>query len=119
MDLHEASSHVHRIAKVCHEANRAYCKALGDDSQPVWEQAPEWQQSSAIAGVGFIMENPHAGPSASHDSWLKQKTEEGWKYGPVKDAEKKEHPCYVPYDQLPVEQKAKDYIFGAIVRSML
>jgi hypothetical protein len=24
----------------------------------------------------------------------------------------------VPYDELPVEQKAKDYIFGAVVRSL-
>jgi hypothetical protein len=43
---------------------------------------------------------------------------DGWKYGPVKDPEKKEHPCFVPYDRLPTEQKAKDYIFGAVVKSL-
>ena len=35
------------IARVCHEVNRAYCQALGDDSQPTWEEAPEWQRASA------------------------------------------------------------------------
>jgi RyR domain len=107
------------IAQVCHAANRAYCQSLGDHSQPDWEHAPDWQKSSAIAGVEFHLRTLHSGsqpvPSASHENWLKQKTAEGWKYGPVKDAAQKEHPCFVPYDQLPAEQKVKDYIFGAIV----
>jgi hypothetical protein len=49
-------------------------------------------------------------------SWLAEKTKTGWKYGPEKDPEKKEHPCFVPYDQLPAEQKMKDHIFLAIVQ---
>lgn len=106
------------IAKVCHEVNRAYCLALGDTSQPEWRDAPEWQRQSALTGVYFIINNPSASPSASHDSWLAEKVRDGWKYGEVKDPAKKEHPCFVPYDQLPVEQKAKDYIFGAIVRAL-
>ena len=107
-----------KIARVCHEANRAYCEALGDFSQPEWADAPEWQKNSAVNGVQFHIDNPGASPSASHDSWLKQKMEEGWVYGEVKNPEAKEHPCCVPYEQLPVEQRAKDYIFSAIVREM-
>ena len=110
--------HLDHIAKVCHEANRAYCQAIGDNSQPAWANAPEWQRSSARAGVQFIIDNPNAGPDASHNSWLAQKEREGWKYGAHKDPEAKLHPCFVPYEALPVEQKAKDYIFGAIVRAM-
>ena len=83
------------IAKTCHEVNRAYCHSIGDDSQPSWENAPEWQKKSAIAGVKYILTNPDAKPSDSHDSWLSTKKADGWKYGPVKDPEKKEHPCYV------------------------
>lgn len=107
-----------QIAQVAHEVNRAYCQALGDFSQAEWDAAPEWQRSSAIRGVTFNIENPGAPPSASHDNWLKQKEEEGWKYGPVKDVEAKEHPCYVPYAELPAEQKAKDYIFRQVVHSL-
>lgn len=33
-----------QIAKVCHEANKAYCETLGDYSQPEWEAAPAWQK---------------------------------------------------------------------------
>lgn len=61
--------------------------------------------------------HPDAPPSAFHESWLEEKRATGWKYGPAKDADKREHPCFVPYDELPVEQRAKDHIFGAIVRT--
>jgi len=106
------------IAKIAHEINKSYCESIGDNSQPDWENAPDWQKSSAINGVQFHLDNPNATPSASHESWLKQKTEEGWKYGLVKDAEKKEHPCFLPYEQLPTEQKSKDYLFRQVIHSL-
>lgn len=109
---------VEDIARVCHEANRAYCTALGDTSQVPWEAAPDWQVASAIEGVRFHIDNPDADPIASHTNWLLTKLEDGWKYGPVKDAEKKEHPCMVTFHQLPVEQRAKDFIFRAIVHCL-
>lgn len=106
-------------AILCHQVNRAYCQGIGDNSQPEWDDAPEWARDSAINGVIFHVCNPEAGASASHESWMAQKLEEGWKYGPVKNPEKKEHPCIVPFTDLPVEQQAKDYIFRAIVHTML
>jgi hypothetical protein len=106
------------IARVCHEVNRAYCASIGDHSQPAWEAAPDWQQKSAITGVEFTLANPDAKPSASHESWLAEKMRDGWKYGPVKDPVKKQHPCFVPYGELPPEQKSKDYLFQAVVRAL-
>ena len=109
---------VRTIAKVCHEVNRAYCQALGDDSQPPWEEAPEWQQSSALNGVQMHLDNPNATPENSHESWLAQKRAEGWQWGLVKDVEEKTHPCFLPYGELPVEQRAKDYLFRAVVHAL-
>lgn len=106
------------IACVCHEVNRAYCQALGDDSQPAWADAPEWQRASALAGVQLHIQQPDAGARASHESWMAQKRAEGWVYGPVKDPDAKQHPCMVPFEQLPVEQQAKDYIFRAVVHAL-
>lgn len=103
------------IAKMVHEVNRAYCKALGDTSQLSWEDAPQWQKDSALKGVLFHASNPEYGPENSHESWLAEKNSTGWVYGVEKDEEKKTHPCMVPYNKLPVEQQAKDYIFKAIV----
>ncbi|MCF8566895.1 hypothetical protein LLE49_19435 [Alicyclobacillus tolerans] len=101
------------IAALCHEVNRAYCQSIGDNSQPSWNDAPEWQKQSAIAGVKFHMENETT-PEQSHESWMKQKIDDGWVYGEVKDPELKTHPCMVPYNQLPQEQRSKDYLFKAI-----
>jgi RyR domain len=109
---------VPQIARIAHETNRAYCQELGDTSQPSWEDAPTWQVQSAINGVQFHLDNPNAGPSGSHENWLKVKKAEGWKYGPEKNPDKKEHPCYVPYDQLPLEQRLKDSLFTSIVHAL-
>lgn len=106
------------IAEVAHEVNRAYCAAMGDMSQVPWEFAPSWQRNSAIKGVVFHLENPDATPEQSHQEWLDLKMQEGWKHGPIKDPAKKEHPCFVPYQELPKEQKAKDYIFRQVVHSL-
>lgn len=106
------------IAAVCHEANRSYCRMLGDDSQPPWESAPDWQRESAINGVRFHVANPSAGPEASHEAWLAEKEATGWKYGPVKDPDKKEHPCFVPFNELPIEQQRKDVLFRSVVHSL-
>jgi hypothetical protein len=114
-----AGSYLEAIAKACHEVNRAYCVSLGDHSQPTWEDAPAWQRASACSGVRFTRAHPAAPPSASHDNWLAEKARDGWKYGPVKDPAKKEHPCFVPYDELPTEQQTKDHLFQAVVRAML
>ena len=103
------------IAMMCHALNAAYCQSMGDDSQPSWDDAPDWQRNSAIAGVEMHLANPNATPEQSHESWYKQKEVEGWTYGEIKDAEKKEHPCFLPYEELPDAQKAKDYLFRATV----
>lgn len=108
---------IEQVARVCHETNKAYCESIGDFSQPKWEDAPEWQKDSAKNGVRFHLEHPDSQPCDSHNSWLKQKEEEGWKYGEVKDPEKKEHPCMVPYEELPESQQLKDKLFIAVVRS--
>ena len=107
------------IARVCYEAVRSYCECIGDPAQPRWEDAPEWMRTAVHSGVKFHFENPGAGPEASHVNWLKEKEENGWKYGPVKDEVKKEHPCFVPYNELPEKQQAKDYIFVGIVETLL
>lgn len=106
------------VAAITHEANRVYCKSIGDYSQPHWEEAPEWQRKSAIEGVHNIVSGRVTKPQESHEMWLKHKEADGWIYGPVKDPEKKQHPCMVPYEQLPKEQKVKDHIFFSIVNAL-
>ena len=106
------------IARVAHEVNRAYCQALGDYTQPAWEDAPQWQRESALLGVQLHTDNPYAGPQACHESWMAQKVAKGWTYGPDKKPDLKQHHCIVPFDDLPQAQQAKDYIFRAVVHAL-
>jgi RyR domain len=110
---------IEQIAKVCHETNKAYCETIGDTTQKDWWHAEPWQRDSAMKGVEFALANPNAPASAQHEAWLRDKEKDGWKYGTIKDAVKKEHPCYVPYDELPIEQKIKDYLFKHVVRAFI
>lgn len=107
---------IERCAITAHMVNRMYCQMLGDDSQPLWEQAPDWQKNSARAGVKAILADPKTTPEQSHANWMALKKKEGWTYGKIKDAVKKTHPCMVSYHLLPTAQLMKDTIFGAVVR---
>lgn len=42
-----------------------------------------------------------------HEVWAANRLKEGWKYGPVRDDDKKQTPCLVPYDDL--TETERDY----------
>lgn len=106
------------IAKVCHDANRSWCIANDDYSQPAWDDAPDWQIESAINGVYHALTYPDATSEDMHSNWMADKIADGWVYGPVKDPVAKTHPCMVPYAELPEFQRKKDALFLAIVRAL-
>jgi len=54
-------------------------------------------------------------PEENHNNWSRNKLEDGWRYGKVKDLKKKTHPCLVPYRDLPFEEIIKDIIAQKIV----
>lgn len=103
------------IAMICHEVNRGLCQGIGDFSQPAWEDAPDWQKDSARNGVNAVMEGKVVNPEDSHQNWATEKIAAGWKYGDVKDPEKKEHPCLVDFHELPADQQLKDALFLTVV----
>lgn len=110
---------VHVIAEAAYEANRHFCELIGEEPYPAWGDYPDNMKGCILAGVEFHTQNPEVDASASHDSWLAHKESDGWVYGETKDPEAKTHPCMVPYESLPAEQQAKDYIFMAVVERMM
>lgn len=110
-------TYVYGIASICHEVNRGYCESLGDFTIQPWEQASADIKQNAMNGVVFRLSNPLSTPKDMHTNWVKDKTRAGWVYGEVKDAERLTHPCIVPYESLPQEQRTKDNIFMAVVDS--
>jgi hypothetical protein len=104
------------VARICHEVNRAYCKGIGDDSQPPWEDAPEWQRQATFE---LFASGAKSTAEERHDQWCESKHKAGWIYGAVKDATASPptHPCLVPYAELPPEQRTKDALLNAIITS--
>lgn len=43
-----------------------------------------------------------------HENWASDRIKQGWKYGPKRNDDKKEHPCLIPYEDLPEEEKEYD-----------
>jgi len=103
------------IAETCHEANRVVQRALNEPVSPAWTDADLETRGSAVDGVVSALRNGST-PEQSHENWIAYKLEHGWRYGETKSNRDKTHPCLVPYDQLPVEQRMKDGIFTDIVR---
>jgi hypothetical protein len=108
---------VEEIARVCHEANRAVQTLLGDPApSPAWDDAPDWQRESAVAGVREALVG--ADPAGLHEAWCAAKRANGWTYGPVKDPAARTHPCLVPYAELPEGERIKDRLFMAVVDAL-
>lgn len=44
----------------------------------------------------------------THDLWAAQRLAQGWTHGPKRDDTQKQHPCLVPYADLPESEKEYD-----------
>lgn len=106
---------VDEAAELCHEANRALCIAAGDLSQLHWKDAADWQRKAIVQGVRFYLDPENDDPRKSHSAWCQQMLSDGWKYGTKKSATLKLHPCLVPYELLPMIDRAKDLVFNSLM----
>lgn len=107
------------VARVCHEANRSYALATGEDPSkvyPTWDDAPEEIRESARIGVRAALAG--ATPEQLHESWCETKRTNGWTYGEVRDNDAKVHPCLCAYGELPTGQRKKDALFSGIVAAI-
>ena len=43
-----------------------------------------------------------------HEVWAQNRINEGWKYGDERNDELKQHPCLIPYEDLPEVEKDYD-----------
>lgn len=113
--------HVEHVARVAHETNRAYCATISDNSQVSWEDAPEWQKQSARSGalfhLGVLNRGETPDPQKAHEKWMQDKIADGWIYGPEKNPALKQHPSLLPYGQLSIQERMKDYLFIAVCKA--
>jgi len=93
------------IAQVRHIGWIYYQIAAG---QTYNETINQDQLVSLLDGIKFADNHPEMTPEENHANWMKEKINQGWIYGPVKDFDKKTHPDLVPFEDLPDIEKRKD-----------
>ena len=110
-----------------HAVDREYrvMQALADTDVPVPRMRALCTDASVIGRSFYVMDFID-GPSMN-DVMMRRRMDprelmiiahrvaEGWTYGPEKRPDLKQHHCIVPFDQLPREQQAKDYLFRAVL----
>ncbi len=69
---------------------------------------PSPLNSNTIQLSGDILELTELLSKNTHEVWAQQRIRDGWKYGPVRDDGKKEHPDLIPYEELPEGEKEYD-----------
>jgi hypothetical protein len=110
---------VESIAQVVHEIQVAFTRQLSDYSLKPWSETPEDVKAITIAAVKHHTDYPEDGAKESHDNWVDGKIVQGWKYGPVKDAIKKEHPSLIPFAELPLNERIKDALVVQTIHSLI
>ena len=69
---------------------------------------PRPLDTSAILLSPALLELTEQIAANVHEVWAQQRIADGWRYGKERNDERKEHPCLVPYDELPDSEKQYD-----------
>lgn len=111
---------VEGIARVVHEANRAYNVMLGDPAPDApWDAIETWHRRSIIHRV--IMFIKGYTPQEIHLEWVTEMKKRGWVLGEAKDpaATPPTHPCLKEWILCPEAQQKKEILAYSIVRSLI
>ncbi len=106
------------IARVCHEAHRAWCAANGDHAHKPWDEAEEYQRETTLWGVRLLLRCPGITDEEHHDLWWMNKLRDDWCHDSTRDSAAKTHPGMVPYSEMPEYQRKKKPLFRAIVMAL-
>lgn len=105
-----------KIAQIIHGATAPIGRIACGNPIPVWEDLSVGQRCRAAVAVDDLMRNPHIKePEDFHDIWANPLYDDGWVWGPVYSLKTKQHPCLVPYDELPDAEKIKDMIWASLI----
>lgn len=120
MPLTEVARIVDGIARVVHEANRAYNVSLGDPAPDApYDAIEDWHRRSIISRV--IMMIKGYTNTQIHQAWVDEMLERGWVLGEVKDptATPPTHPCLQDLEHCSPEQQKKEILALGIVRALV
>src|SRR5438105_2391026 len=83
-------------------------RILSPEGETMKKYDPAPIDTSRVKLSGDILKLTEQLAEHNHDVWARQRLSEGWKYGPSRNDAAKEHPCLVPYADLPDSEKEYD-----------
>jgi hypothetical protein len=130
--LHESEDRLARAVHMEFQQQRRN-EGVPDCKNPDWDQLEEDRKESnrhaadhipiKLRALGYHNESIRSGipciewfteaevvllAEMEHLRWCAERRLAGWRYGPQKDLTKKEHPCLVPWNELPPQERKKD-----------
>lgn len=72
------------------------------------EYKPKPIDTSRIKLTKSILQLTEVLARNAHEVWAAQRLADGWTFGPQRDDARKQHPCLIPYEQLPDSEKQYD-----------
>jgi hypothetical protein len=98
-----------QMAGEVHEAIRGLqIIHLDPTASAIWALSHPQLQLVSLRGVRRVRATPGITAREHHEGWVDDMAELGWRYGPVRDPDLREHPNLVPYGQLRPEEQHKD-----------
>jgi len=90
----------------------------GDEHRLPWIFATKVEQQSMREVVNLCLKGQLISANQIHDAWVLSYFKAGWKFGPIRDYDKKVHPSLVPYDRLSVFEKTKLELCFSIIKAL-
>lgn len=103
------------VMSCCRVAHEVYRAGLEDSEMREWALAPEAERAVVVESVVAAISGTT--PEQWHRRWCEKMASDGWKYGPARNEDAKEHPNLVNYESLDGEQRALDRAFIAAVKA--
>lgn len=88
------------------------------DPDARWEDAAPAARIGLRGMVNALINDPELGARDVHEHWLRERREQGWVLGGVRDPVAKTSPDLIEWDDLDVVAKVKSDLTVAIVRAL-
>lgn len=98
------------LGRLMHALRREIALIYGGNVPPAWEDeaCTDAMKASSERGALAMLVNPDMTARDEHQRWYNERWEQGWRYGPVRDNERKLHPSMRDFDELPLGERLKD-----------
>jgi len=105
------------ISKLAHNAMADNCLQNYNINIPLWDELPEDNRFVVVNLTAYIYAHPDITDKELHDNWVKDRLNDGWRYGIKLDNDKKENPNIVEYENIPLHFRISSNIFRNVILS--